>query len=261
MPVRLILLAATLASFACAESFDKPVSKRVVNLGRSPHTPSQSARVSCYYFADFMIKEIDMGEKGADRLSITPVAKGAPPGCGKLKTKAEKVIDAGEWSGYFKGVKAGYIFFDSDDHYNNGSPFAVYDAAGKKLFEDSSEDALVFAQAPDSTWHVTYERVAEAGCVLTASADCWDGVKKKFGLEGPPPDCQKGYADQTRMYANESCKNQKAGQDECLARETARMQQQLKDDPSIIAYPVDTALGARPESKARPGEVRCWPAD
>src|SRR5258708_39993013 len=124
MPARLLLFLAALMSFACAESFDRPVSKRVVNLGKSPHTPGQNAKVSCYYFADFMIKEIDMGEKGADRLSITPVAKGAPPRCGKLKAKAEKVIDAGEWSGYFKADKARYIFFASDRHSNNGSPSA-----------------------------------------------------------------------------------------------------------------------------------------
>ena len=261
MPVRLLLLVAALASFACAESFDRPVSKRVVNLGKSPHTPGQNAKVSCYYFADFMIKEIDMGEKGADRLSITPVAKGAPPRCSKLKAKTEKIVEAAEWSGYFKGVKAGYIFFDSDDHYNNGSPFAVYDAAGKKLFEDSSEDPLVFMQAPDKTWQITYTRVVEAGCVLIANTDCWDGLKKKLGVEGPQPDCRKGYADQTKAYANESCKNLKGGRDECIARETTRMQQQMKDDPSIIAYPVETALGVHPEAKPRPGEVSCWPAD
>jgi hypothetical protein len=261
MPVRLLLFVAVMASLACSESFDKPVSKRVVNLGKSPHTPGQTAKVSCYYFTDFMVKEIDMGEKGADRLSITPIAKGAVPRCSKLKATAEKVIDAGEWSGYFKGVKAGYIFFDSDDHYNNGIPFAVYDIAGKKLFEDSSEGPLVFMQTPDNAWHITYTHVAEAGCVLIDSTDCWDGLKKKLGLEGSPPDCRKGYADQTKSFANESCKSQKAGRDECVARETVRVQQQLKDDPSIIAYAVDTVLGAHPETKPRPGEVRCWPAD
>ena len=261
MLVRLLLFVAALMSLACAESFDKPVSKRVVSLGKSPHTPGQNAKISCYYFADFMIKEIDMGEKGADRLSITPIAKGTAPACSKLKGRAEKIIDAGEWSGYFKGVKAGYIFFDSDDHYNNGIPFAIYDVTGKKLFEDSSEGSLVFTQASDNVWHFTYTRVAEAGCVLTADTDCWDGLKKKLGLEGPPPDCRKGYADQARSFVEESCKNQKAGHDECVARETARMQQQLKDDPSIIAYPVDTVLVAHPETKPRPAEVRCWPAD
>src|SRR5260370_38221211 len=104
MPVRLLLLVAALASFACAESFDRPVSKRVVNLGKSPHTPGQNAKVSCYYFADFMINEIDMGEKGADRLSITPPAKGEPPRCGKLTSQTEKTVDAAEWSAYFNGV-------------------------------------------------------------------------------------------------------------------------------------------------------------
>ena len=261
MPVRLLLVIAALASIASAESFDKPVSKRVVSLGKSPHTPGQTAKISCYYFPGFMIKEIDMGEKGADRLSITPIAKGATPACSKLKGRAEKIIDPGEWSGYFKGAKAGYIFFDSDDRYNNGSPFAVYDVSGKKLFEDSSEDTLVFTQAPDNVWHVSYTRVAEAGCVLTSAADCWDGLKKKFGLEASPPDCRKGYDEQARRFVDESCKDRKAGHDECVARETARMKQQLKDDPSIIAYPVDTALGAHPETKPRPGEVRCWPAD
>src|SRR5258707_14696075 len=100
MPARLLLFLAALMSFACAESFDRPVSKRVVNLGKPPHTPGQNAKVSCSYFADFMIKEIDMGEKSADRLSITPAPKGAHQRSGKIKGKAAKIEDTTEGRGY-----------------------------------------------------------------------------------------------------------------------------------------------------------------
>lgn len=42
------------------------------------------------------------------------------------------------WSGYFKGVRGNYIFFDGDDGYDGGVPFAIYDGTNaQKLFEDS----------------------------------------------------------------------------------------------------------------------------
>ncbi|HJX83395.1 MAG TPA: hypothetical protein VJ723_03530, partial [Candidatus Angelobacter sp.] len=79
--MRLRLLLAVLAlscvsSLSWAGTFDLPLSKKVVDLGRSESSPGRRAKVTCYFFAHFMVKEVDMGEKGADRLAIVPIEKG-----------------------------------------------------------------------------------------------------------------------------------------------------------------------------------------
>src|SRR5260370_28648838 len=117
----------SLSSLSWGGPFTTPLSKKVVNLARSESLPGRRAKVTCYFFAHFMVKEVDLGEKGADRLAIVPVEKGKTTRCTKSQDPAEKVVKADEWSGYFKGVKDNFVFFNADDGMNGGMPFAVYD--------------------------------------------------------------------------------------------------------------------------------------
>src|SRR5262249_20801476 len=114
-----------MSTLAWAGSFDKPVSQRTVNLGGSNSTTQGHAKVTCYFFSTFMVKEVDLGEKGASRLSIVPSSKKNPPACSRLRDQAEKVVNPDDWSGYFKGVKGNLVFFDADDGVNGGMGFAV----------------------------------------------------------------------------------------------------------------------------------------
>jgi hypothetical protein len=52
----------TSASVGLTESFDKPVRKATVNLGRSPYLMRNDPRpiqLSCFYYPDFIVKELD----------------------------------------------------------------------------------------------------------------------------------------------------------------------------------------------------------
>lgn len=231
------------------ESMDKLLRKRVVDLGPSPYYPGGNFRIklSCYFYPTVMVKEYDAGQKGAEWHAVVPVKEGAPPKCGETHSPEERVIDGGEWGGYFKGVKGKFVFFDAADGIDAGIPFAVYDSiTGKKLFEDSAYDSRIelrkveqslfnrmrVATAEDGTLLLKYLRVAEAGCDLRSkNQPCWEEVRKKFALKNrQPPVC-------------------------------ARYKNLPTPWESAIAYPVESSLSEKPETKTIAGPIRCWPMD
>ena len=263
MRLRLLLCVLALSCVSWAGTFDLPLSKKVVDLGRSEFSPGRHAKVTCYFFARFMIKEVDMGEKGSDRLAIIPIVKGKITKCTKSQDPSEKVVNANEWAGYFKGVKGNFVFFDSDDSMNGGMPFAVYDGdTAKKLFEDNALGPLVFTALPDKTVQLNYRRVVSAECPLPKDKSCWGGAKTKFDLESlHAPDCSAAYEKNAVTLAKGFCQTHIKDHASCLATETKRRREELKDDPSILSFPVKVILGEHPEIKPVSGELRCWPAD
>ena len=51
--------------------FDKPMNTQVVPPAEEPGNPYQKEpKRSCYYYPNFMVKEADTGQKGADELAI-----------------------------------------------------------------------------------------------------------------------------------------------------------------------------------------------
>lgn len=240
--------------------FDKPLQEKHVPLPKDPDNPQSKPMLSCFYYPHFMVKQVDLGELGAEQLSILPVSKGqAAPPCRRANAKDEMVIDAREWSGYFKGVKNDFVFFDADDGVNDGSGFAVFSGAdGGKIFEDIAKSDLrsvaLIAPGPQSGPNsdsasailLRYRRVYEAPCSLRADQkNCWNSIEQVTGLADiAPPNCDAAYqAEEKKSPAN--------------ARETAL-------DPSVITYEVevvldsrDTAMRVTPTSKA----VECYPAD
>lgn len=265
-PIRLLLSLLALASMCCADSFDKPLSKKVVDLGRSPYilNPESHAKVTCYFFSGFMVKEVDLGQKGADRLSIVPTAKGAPLTCSRAKSKLEKVIDHKEWSGYFKGAKNGLVFFNADDGWNGGIPFAVYDAkSATKIFEDSADGSIEFSTSPDQQLSMHYSRVLDAECIVSKeNAGCWESVKQKIGFgDYPMPDCEKAYEEMFQRLAKERCEAQNPREPDCLNKELKLVREQWSDASSIISYPVVVTLDTSPVIKPVAGALKCWPAD
>ncbi len=125
------------AGAMAADVFDKPLDKQVVKLPADSDNPQAKPKRSCFTYPGFMVKEVDLGEVGADELSITPISKGGQkPFCG-AKTANEIVIKGDDWSGYFEGVKGDFVFFTAEEGVNGGMLFAVFSGGnGKKLFEE-----------------------------------------------------------------------------------------------------------------------------
>lgn len=264
MALRLLVCMLAWTSLAWSASFDQPVFKKTVDLGPSRSGSGTRARVTCYFFPHFMVKEVDMGEKGAERLAIVPVGKSKTHTCSRLRDEGEKAIDSDEWTGYFKGVKEDLVFFDADDGVNGGTGFAVFNAkTGKKVFEDSALGPLEFVNSQEKSISVRYTRVVEGGCVVPKDQGaCWETIKKKLGLDGASaPDCKNGYEKSAQALAQGRCQAQKAGDSQCLAKELPLARTQSGDSPSVIAYPVELVLDANPVLRPVGGEVRCWPAD
>lgn len=262
MPSRLILVVFLLASLSWGQTFDKPVRRQRVELGKAANALSDRNRVTCYYFPKFMVKEVDLGEEGAERLGILPVAPQSTGKCVRARGKEEIVIPAEQWSGYFMGVKNGYVFFSGDDLWNGATPFAIFDAAtGKKLFEDSAKADIAFATS-GQTVAMRYLRVVSDDCFILKDAACWQRMAAKYGLDNATvPDCRKGYDASAEEMAKGRCTAQRAPLAACLKKERPLALKQALDSPSVISYPVEVELGATPSAKPTGAAVGCWPAD
>jgi len=263
MPRRWIVCALLLTTCSWTASFDRPLSTKIVDLGPSEYSSGSRARVRCVFFAGFMVKEVDLGEKGASRLAILPGAKARGTRCKQAQDKSELVINPDEWSGYFKGVRNGLVFFDADDGVNGGMGFAVYEAkTAKKIFSDSAVGDLQFAERPDNLVAIRYTRLIQVDCVLpTDPPACWERVSKDLGLVKPAPDCKAGYEKSAQALAKGRCEAQKGADAQCIEEETALARKQTDVSPSVIVYPAEVVLEGTPVAKPLAGDLRCWPAD
>lgn len=264
MAFRLLLSFLALTTLGFAGSFDKPLTKKIVNLvaaGPNPQKPHR--KLTCYYYPGFMVKEVDLGEKGAERLAIVPAGKTTAP-CIGARTRTEKVINPDEWSGYFKGVKGNLVFFDADDGWNGGMGFAVYDAQTmKKIFEDVALREVTFSDSSGANATIAYTRVVDGGCNLPKDqAACWDIIQKKLNLEAAAaPDCKAGYEKSAQEMAKARCASNPKADPQCEDKELSLARQQANDASSVISYPVSVVLNSNPEVKPVAGDVRCWPSD
>jgi len=248
---------------AQAASFDAPTFKKTVDLGPSTAGPGARAKVTCYFFPHFMVKEVDRGEKGAERLAIVP-GKAKVHTCSRLREEGEKEVNSDDWTGYFKGVKGDLVFFDADDGWNGGIGFAIYDSrTGNKIFDDTALGPLEFADTQDKTVVVRYTRVADGGCAVPKeAAACWDAIKKKLTLDAVgAPDCKADYEKSAEAIAKGRCQAQNAASEKCLDKELPLARTQAAGSTSVIVYPVELVLGPSPTVRPVAGDIRCWPAD
>lgn len=262
MPSRLILGLFLLTSVSWGQTFDKPVRKQRVELGKVANPLSDRHRVTCYFFPNFMVKEVDMGEVGAERLGIVPVKPQSTGKCVSAQSKGEIVIPPEQWSGYFMGVKTDYVFLSGEDLWNSSSPFAIFDSrTGKKLFEDSAKADIAFATT-GQTVAMRYLRVVSDDCFILKDAACWQRMAAKYGLDNAAaPDCRKGYEASAESMAKARCTAQRPPLAACLKKERPLALKQALDSPSVISYPMEVDLGATPIAKPTGAAVGCWPAD
>jgi len=240
--------------------FDKPLHETHTPLPPDTRNPHAKPMLSCFYYPHFMVKQVDLGEKGAEQLSILPVVKDhAEPPCKRDNAKDEKVIDPKTWSGYFEGAKGDFVFFVADDGLNGGLGFAVYSGTdGAKLFDDvakSDERAIRFSNLAEQTdpesnsgtvLQLRYQRVFPAKCSLrTDEKDCWKSVQQIIGLtDSAPPNCAAAY--------------------EAEKKRTPQFADNVDSYESVIAYEVEVELNSRgttlraiPTSKA----MECYLGD
>lgn len=217
-----LLAGAPTVQAAPASPFDLPLKTVKVPLPRDPDNPQSKPKVTCAYYRDFMVKEVDLGEEGADQLSILPAPAVT---CQRANAKGEKVVSANDWSGYFAGVRGGYVVFTGDDGWNGGMGFAVFDAhSGRKLFDDAYKTRFKALEASSGGLVLHYRRVYAAKCSLRADPNgCWAAIRRDTGLEGVHgPDCAADYARE--------------------ARRTPKLAAQVRAVPTVVDYDVMATL-------------------
>ena len=264
LPAAIWLLA---AAPALAAGFDKPLSMERIPIARVGGASTGKAALSCFYFRGLRVKQLDLGEVGAAELAILPLAGGTKPPCRRSAAPGEIVIPSKEWSGYFKGVRSGFVFFDAEDGTNGGLGFAVFDGrTGKKLFEDLAVGALRTAKTAAGAIRVRYRRAVAGPCsVPHAGAKCWAAMAARMpGVRTvPAPDCKGGYAKAKSAMAKGRCEAQRNTSPGCFAVEMKRLDaQRWNEAPSVVAYEVEAVIGrSRQSVRALAGVLSCWPAD
>ncbi|HYA41036.1 MAG TPA: hypothetical protein VEF34_07015 [Syntrophobacteraceae bacterium] len=252
---------------AVAQSpYDKPVGVKHVNLKPDPLNPQVKRNVSCFTYPEFVVKQVDYGEVGAERLSILPASPGAAPPCRQAKERNEYVIPGNSWSGYFDGVKSNYAFFKAADGVNGGLGFMVLlISERKKLFEDTAEKGIQFLEIKDGILRLRYQRVFSASCsVVTGGPACREMVSKEAGVTGASlSSCAAGYKAAKEELAKMRCEDQSAKNDACIENELKRINEQKWDDaPTVIVYEVEVSLGgAPPVIKPLSDALACRPSD
>ena len=235
-------LVVMLFASAAAATFDKPIDKKVIALPADPLNARAKPQRSCFAYPGFVVKEIDLGEKGADELSIAPIKTGSPACTAKIA--GEAILKGAEWAGYFLGAKGPFVFFNSDDGVNGGLPFAVYSAqTGKKLFEESRQgDAFKSVVLADGGLVMRYRRVWLAPCSLYADAKgCWQTIVAETSLS-TRPNCTKAYQDEMARTPK-------------FAKEIPRLR-------TVIAYNVEARYaGGKLVLKPEAGPAACWLED
>jgi hypothetical protein len=258
------LASAAGAATSANSVFDTPLEMQKKTLPASK--TSGKATLTCRYYPHFMVKQIDAGEVGADELSIVPNEAAHKAPCQRADLPAEKVVDPKDWSGYVKGVKGDYVFFDAGDGVNGASGFAVFSTAdGKKLFEDSALGDLQSAALDGGALTLRYKRSFSGDCSIPHAGDaCWSKIAAATGLDAQAqPDCAAGYLKAKNELAKGRCETQSKSNAACLTAALKEIEAQHWDEaPSVIVYDAETVLKPG-QSAVKPlgGDRACHPSD
>lgn len=220
-----------------ATPFDQPVAVDNVDLPPNKGNPDAKPAVNCYRYRGFMVKEVDLGEVGAEKLAILPEnAK-----CEREDAAEKKVTDP--VAGYFLGAKGDLAFFQAPDGFNGGMPFVVIDVRTMKtLFDDNFEGAdFEKIDNHDGKLTLDYVRTYYADCSLYLDGTaCAQKIKKDTGLGVAVelPDCAAAY--------------------DAEMKRTPDYAKEIEQLPSVIAYPVTATFdGTTAVYVPRAGEAIC----
>ena len=253
-----------IAPVKAASPFDPPIKTQKLVL--PANEVGAKPKLTCSIYAHFMVKQVDNGEVGAAQLSIIPLAPGAKPVCQRKNVAGEKVVDPKDWSGYFKGVKGNYVFFDADDGVNGGLGFAIVAAAtGKKLFDDSAAGNLKSVTLSGDALTIRYARSYSGECsVPHDGAGCWSKIATATGETGAKqPDCDAGYLKAKNEMAKARCEADRKPGPACMAAALKELdRQRWNEAPTVIVYDAETSLtpsGATTRPLGAPSA--CHPSD
>ncbi|PDT17391.1 hypothetical protein CO670_06495 [Rhizobium sp. J15] len=242
--VRISVIVAAIISFAGASenaaAFDEPVKVDVVALPRDELNPDAKPKISCSRYPGFMVKEVDLGEVGAEKLAL--LAADAP--CERTDER-ERVIED-DTAGYLMGASGDFVFFRAADGWNGGLPFVIYDAAtGERLLNDSLDgDNFTAIRSGKGKLTLDFRRVYTASCSLyLEGAACAKAIAAETGLTPKQlPDCSAAYKAEMKRSPDH-------------ASEIGKL-------PSVIVYPVEVGYAAG-ETTRRPmdGPTTCGTPD
>ncbi|EJB03203.1 hypothetical protein FHX14_003609 [Rhizobium sp. BK619] len=220
------VIVAAFVSFAGASAnavaFDKPIKVDVVALPKDELNPDAKPKITCSRYPALMVKEVDLGEVGAEKLAL--LAADAP--CERTSER-ERVI-ADDTAGYLMGVSGGFVFFRAADGWNGGLPFVVYDAAtGERLLDDSLDgDDFAAIRSGKGELTLDFRRVYTASCSLYhEGAGCAKAIAAETGLSPKQlPDCAAAYKAEIKRSPEHASEIEKL--------------------PSVVVYPVELAYAA-----------------
>ncbi|EJC78881.1 hypothetical protein Rleg4DRAFT_0456 [Rhizobium leguminosarum bv. trifolii WSM2297] len=218
------VIVAACVSFAGASenaaAFDKPKKVDVVALPKDELNPDARPMITCSRYPAFMVKEVDLGEVGAEKLALLA----ADARCERT-SEGERVI-ADDTAGYVMGVSGGFVFFRAADGWNGGLPFVIYDAAtGERLLDDSLDgDDFASIRSGKGELTVDFRRVYTASCSLYLEGTaCAKTIAAATGLS-QLPDCAAAYKAEVKRSPDHASEIEKL--------------------TSVIVYPIELAYAA-----------------
>lgn len=209
--------------------FDKPASAKTLGKDDAP-------KVICTAYADVIVREVQDGPSSEKAMLLrgahAPCEAKAPAGAITLETEGL----------YLLGRKGDHLVFTALDP-NGAADFAVIDArSGKSVLQDATYGSPDFkaASAAGGVTTLVYRRGINAPCSLPNSGErCWsslvDGGKIPDSLARPAPGA-------------------------ALCAASYKKGKSPKDNPSIIAFDVETTIDAAGKvATAAKGKLACEP--
>lgn len=209
--------------------FDKPASTKTLGKDDTP-------KVICTAYADVIVREVQDGPTSEKAMLL----RGANAACA-AKAPAGAITIETEGL-YLLGRKGDYLVFSALDA-NGAADFAVIDArTGKSVLKDATSGTPEFksASAAGGATTLVYRRGINAPCSLPNSgARCWgslvDDGKIPDSLARPAPDAS-------------------------LCGASYKKAKSPKDNPSVIAFDVETTIDAAGKvATVAKGKVACEP--
>jgi len=221
-----------------AAQLDRPVAVRKVT-PKSNDDPN--GQLVCTFYKDLMIRESGTDTPAPNAAVVLPLSTGqARPACDATHRSSEVALKTEGFS--YVGRKDHFLLFSAADP-NGAVPFMVLDAgSGRIVFEDGTpaDRGLQAIAVEQGNLHLRYRRAFNAPCSIMQNATtCWS----QLIAAGKLPQSMEQSVPSPRLCAA-SYKADKAP----------------ANDPSIIAYDVETVVDAAGQAQVTPrGPVSCTP--
>jgi hypothetical protein len=210
-------------------------------------------RVTCAWYAGFMVREVDLGDLGAEALAIVPRGRKRPdPACGPERVRGELSVTgaADPWSGYFEGARGRFVFFRAQESRGDALAFAVYDAeTGERVHSDAAIGPAKISGKGERVG-LSYVRRAVAPCSPIAEGEeCWKRIRTALSVGGEPPDCAEPYRLANEEAAKAACQGAAAGA-RCVEAELRLRPAFPPFVPPALTYEVEMPDLGSPQERA-----------